>query len=567
MKGAGMDLARAIKVLVVEDVDRDFEKVIAALATLPMEVAVQRASDYDSARDLLVTEHFDLVLLDLVLSPASATDVDSWEGLWLLWDIAELELRNDRRVIILTQYQREHPEVTRLAFVRFAVRDFLSKELSISEIANELAAFIEDEKYFGLACTVAFEPPYSSWEDLLDTVLTGQLRSLGARLSHDHALEELESLFRQLNRQCTSASLGPLGVGYSGTSVVRAKRYFGAEHGSDAVIKYGAVDLISKERAGWLAVAEYLSGTRSTRVEEYVRGLGLGGIRYGLLGAGSEILASFGEFYVSAETSQVCKAVGALFEETCGRWYEPSNRRPEAELNLQSAYETGLGINLDRIIEGYEFRFGRRLSRASDIVNYPEVGSALPNVVGALRNGSLAVSAPSWLCRTHGDMHGDNVLVSGDGSGAWIIDFGNTGFGHWSRDFVVLEAFIRFKLATGELSDLFQLETALAGVERLDQPADLSGIADAAIRKAGSVISHLRGVAGRVIAPYPSDRALAEYTTALMFAMLKYFQLQRLLDRKWRKHHVLVAACIQLQQLNDRYIPLGLLQAKRSGSD
>ncbi len=117
---------------------------------------------------------------------------------------------------------------------------------------------------------------------------------------------------------------------------------------------------------------------------------------------------------------------------------------------------------------------------------------------------------------THGDLHGDNLLVD-EQYNAWVIDFERSGPGHILQDFVELEADIvnRLDCDIRHRSDFYALCLAICQPTQLDS---LPGInphhtPQNQHRKALAVISHLR----RLARQYTAITSLREYLLGLFF--------------------------------------------------
>lgn len=100
---------------------------------------------------------------------------------------------------------------------------------------------------------------------------------------------------------------------------------------------------------------------------------------------------------------------------------------------------------------------------------------------------------------THGDLHGDNLLVDDTGN-AWAIDFERSGYGHILQDFVELEADIinRLESHNQNISSFYKLCLTVVGQSSL-QEFELHEMEcrDPDVQKALQAISVLRSLAGQ----------------------------------------------------------------------
>jgi CheY-like chemotaxis protein len=362
-------LERPLSVLVVEDLPEDYETTRAALDRLGCELEVTWAKDYESAREHLITSYFSLIIVDLVLDSREESDPLQWGGMKLIWDVVDLDLQESRAVVVHTSYP--DPEVERRAFGRYGVVDFIPKKAEI-KLDDALVDLVEKRNFFGLKCKVAFDDGLS-WEELVRVCTRRQNQALAARMGRDLARSELEALFRLAFSNCSSIQIRPMELGASGTGLVRVDRQFAdGSRGSTAVAKFGDIELIQSEFEGWRELKDYLHASRATEVMARHSGLGLGLLEYRFLGVGEEQLEPFSEFCATASAAEAGQSLEQLFQDTCALWYEEENRVALENERLDLVYRSALGIDVDRLVKGYEFRFGKP-SRSGDVVSYAEL--------------------------------------------------------------------------------------------------------------------------------------------------------------------------------------------------
>jgi hypothetical protein len=209
-----------------------------------------------------------------------------------------------------------------------------------------------------------------------------------------------------------------------------------------------------------------------------------------------------------------------------------------------------LGANLEK-------RGNRLIWRLNDrSLDWPEPYAYL----SAVKRGPALPDSAGRICRGHGDLHGDNVLVDQEGH-TWVIDFEHTGFGPPLQDAVELESSIRFNLLEeSNLSALLQMEEALAMQENLDADPELLADIDradrAALWKGAQVILAIRKEASQI----PEAR-LADYLLGLIYQALRTIQIERPPNPGdgrpplfFRVHALFVASacCAQLEQLGQQ---------------
>jgi len=106
--------------------------------------------------------------------------------------------------------------------------------------------------------------------------------------------------------------------------------------------------------------------------------------------------------------------------------------------------------------------------------------------------------AQTFTAVTHGDLHGDNLLVDQDHN-AWVIDFERSGEGHILQDFIELESDIinRLKCNAENFDSFYQLCLAVTGPARIDAIARNPLIRHSEFVKALEVIAILRSLAAQ----------------------------------------------------------------------
>jgi DNA-binding NarL/FixJ family response regulator len=121
------------------------------------------------------------------------------------------------------------------------------------------------------------------------------------------------------------------------------------------------------------------------------------------------------------------------------------------------------------------------------------------------------------LAITHGDLHGDNLLVD-ENRNAWVIDFERSGEGHILQDFVELESDIINRLISSNenLPSFYQLCLYITQDTELKRLNNTDQIADPDVKKSIQTISLLRKLA-REISGFSDAR---QYLLGLLFNTL-----------------------------------------------
>jgi len=159
---------------------------------------------------------------------------------------------------------------------------------------------------------------------------------------------------------------------------------------------------------------------------------------------------------------------------------------------------------------------------------------------------------PTYICTTHGDLNGNNLLVDQVGQ-VWLIDFRHTKPSHILRDVANLDAVVRFQLLqAGEasLTERLAMEECLSRIQRfsqLEQMTDDFTTDNPALAKAYAISLHLRRIARRMVAQNPSDD-FSEYHIAALYQAFYHVRLSTLMPEQ--REHALLSASLVVEQLD-----------------
>lgn len=353
--------------------------------------------------------------------------------------------------------------------------------------------------------------------------------------------EELEDLICRAFDKAKSIAVTDLKRGKGGCAVARLLPTLSDGKGAELVMKFGPRQTIMEEFENYtLWVKDYVPFESAVVRDIPVETLHLAAIKYSFLG-GSGIMGSFKDFFASAPPNEIEELLSHLFEVTCEKWYE-ARRAPKDEENipLDQLYRSAKSLNLAdmRHVTELVTRVSELLKPGHYAANLRADGSyhiqvdlgsfseRLPNPLEiALRerwsNGSQrSLFRPSSLMAiTHGDLNGENILVSQAKKG-FLIDFYKTGFSPIFRDFVVLESIMKFELLRkANLAQRYQLERDLLAPTSLSEPITLCRDLeqDSEMQKVAHAVGHLR----RLAAQASLSNDIYEYYVGLLFYALK----------------------------------------------
>jgi CheY-like chemotaxis protein len=272
----------------------------------------------------------------------------------------------------------------------------------------------------------------------------------------------------------------------------------------------------------------------------------IGGISYSYIG--SFDVKTFSRFYEEKSITEIAECLKGFFEVTWWRHYE-------------QAWEIQT-ISLFKLYsEVWGNWYGKVLTAFPNSMEFDSIhnGRGLPDPVEWLKTkvaenpNDLSRVDQTRLAITHGDLHGDNLLVDSKKI-AWVIDFERCGEGHALQDFIELEADIinRLEAHNENLSAYLEMCFIVFGQKNIQGLEDSETTSeDPRIEKALQTISILRSLALKCT----KITDAREYLFGLLFNMLfRAAMLQRTNLLKSR-HTLLVASliCHRLDHWNESW--------------
>jgi len=174
---------------------------------------------------------------------------------------------------------------------------------------------------------------------------------------------------------------------------------------------------------------------------------------------------------------------------------------------------------------------------------------------GAEAAKDRSITPDTALAVTHGDLHGDNLLID-ENRNAWVIDFERSGEGHILQDFVELEGDIINRLISSSenLPLFYQICVRVTKNTELKGLGDINGITDPYVIKSIRTISLLRELA-REISGISDAR---QYLLGLLFNTLFRATIDSDSALQLRQYRALMLAsiiCHRLDCWNDPWPP------------
>lgn len=511
-------------------------------------VEMLRDSDYHADAAATIAEalqqldnsFYHVLIADIRMEETDESNID---GMYLLGELDKRGLSEASKVIMLSAYGTK--EQMRTSFKDFKVADFLSKDNFNKQIFLESVrqAFLEQVN-INLALEVLSEPR-SKLEQVVIALGIGSNKLKRGSPLHSQLTAELDDLLCRLFYQVKGIIVRPLTPGYSGTAVLRIQPFHKNKGmGRELIVKFGDALLIEREYRNFKEYVEpFLASGRNTIILAIRRTSHLAGILYSLLGTNSDELENFGSFYLSAHPAQIEEVLEHLFIDTCGAWY--ANHEYPQPLDLAADYRQLFGFShreLEQILSRKlkSVRKNRRL-----IFNSLNSDRTFTNPLNVIDN--LSLTRPTYVCTTHGDFNSRNLFV-GDTGHVWLIDFQQTGKGHFLRDIATLDSAIRFQLLLAKeatLEERLHLEEALCSIERFSQVKELASrfsTTNQAVAKAFSTVVYLRGLAKRLVEQHITDN-FSEYYIALLYNALNTLRFSSL-SVELREHALLSASLL-----------------------
>ncbi len=538
-----------VRILVVDN-NRDYRKTLIRLLNRLSRRFVyefKQACNPEDGGKYLDNEWAHLAIVDLRLRDDN--DPTDESGLDLLLDTG-LKSYGVMPRLILTAFSAEWQGVRKaLRENRDRIRpavDWLAKDEEPEKIVRKIEEIITRYQNVGLEI---------DWGSITPLCLASILESDG---NHQDPVAlslrawEMTNLFQQIynDGQVQRISIRDIRPGHADSFIAFIQTYVEGEiRGREDVVKCGQREDIEKEGENF---------------EKYVRPYGIGvqalgvakTLRYGAIcyrpagGQGARTSELFNHFYHGESVKNIIRVLECLFSPDNGifrGWHQTYKSKSG---DLEKHYREHLGIyrkiyDIERRLNEFARRQVAqavfRRERSSLTVEIDGTIVARVPHFGEIVRGkkSLSTQEAYWWGVTHGDLHGENILVearegNSDNLIPWVVDFERTGPGHALQDFIELEGVIRWELIrTSNFSHIYQFEQFLMDVG-LRRKADVKKEikSDKVLRKwwkeewgvdlkkAATIIMYLRDVAGKI-----TNREVStyrEYLTGLFFHALRF---------------------------------------------
>ena len=279
----------------------------------------------------------------------------------------------------------------------------------------------------------------------------------------------------------------------------------------------------------------------------------IGGISYSYIG--SFDVKTFSLFYEEKSIAEITECLRSFFEITWCRHYEQA--REERNISLFELYAKVWGDWYEKVLRAFPSANSMEFDSIHKGFDLPDPVKWLKTKVAENPNDQSRVPQ-TRLATTHGDLHGDNLLVDSKKI-AWVIDFERCGEGHALQDFIELEADIINRLEAHNENLPAYLKMCFTvfkpkGIQRFEESEITSE--DPRIEKALQTISILRSLALKCT----KIADAREYLFGLLFNMIfRAAMLQKTNPQKGR-HTLLLASliCHRLDHWEEDWPPIEL---------
>ncbi len=280
------------------------------------------------------------------------------------------------------------------------------------------------------------------------------------------------------------------------------------------VVKLARSEKIKKEVDNYNNyIHRRLTGYFSARLERSATHWDIGGAAYSYVGEFD--VTTFSRFYEEKTVPEIEECLSSFFGRIWGRHYEQAHE--ELNISLFKLYSQVWGNWYEKRKDDF---FTTRFNGATPLLQ----GVSLPEPIQWFKekianpSNDMSFVEKTYVAITHGDLHGDNLLVDNQ-KNVWVIDFERCGEGHILQDFIELEADIFNRLEehnenfSAYLKMCFTIlkQKQVQGFESIETESE-----DPRIEKALKTISKLRSLARQ----HTKITDAREYLYGLLFNMM-----------------------------------------------
>lgn len=511
---------------------------------------VRLATSYIEAKLALATDHFHLAIIDIRLADE---DAENTEGLQLLEDVEQMQLKDVMPCIVITAHQ----QYALKAWKRQAATLIIKESGYLRKLINTVKTLKEDET------RINFDLEYVSHSlNVLEEVAKDVNWSMAERPSSKLLTPQVRDLFGKLFVDARSLYVSKLKPGLTGAAVVRVQPTWNGGLGRSYVAKIGRCDKVETESRHYEANVKHFLPANSVAQADVAYSRHLGALLYTFAEKEGVALKEFDEYYQRSQPDIIIESLRTLFLQTYKYWFA----NPERVLvDVPSLYYEAFQLDRKKLIGRIQIVLPKFDPEAKYVQLTPGKEPVL-NPVAWLDTHEQECVIQVHKCITHGDLTGRNMMVDESGK-CWLIDFYRTQKSHILRDFVILETDIKYRLMSLlSLTDFLHFEEALLEADRQDQPPILPPTFTKDTRKAAEVIFALRQLAHHYARSFntQTDEARKEYLLSQLMGTLNVVRLRHISEsRKLQAMHSAVMLCEELDGLAGRPSPTPVVDMYR----
>ena len=298
-------------------------------------------------------------------------------------------------------------------------------------------------------------------------------------------------------------------------------------------------------------ISRRVTGHYNARLERSARVWDIGGAVYSYIGDFN--VTTFSHYYEEHGIQDIQDCLDEFFTACWGRQYE----RAEVlrNVSLFEMYKETWGNWYEKDVKDFpshEVWQGEMIAQ----LRLPDPVQWFKNNIAEAITQDLSVVEVTQKAVTHGDLHGDNLLID-KRKNAWVIDFERSGEGHALQDFIELEADIINRLEAHSVgpASYYEMCVIVANQTELKElsATDMDSC-DPKVRKALQTISVLRGLALQCT----KITDARQYLLGLLFNTLFRATINHTEKNRVRQTQALILAgifCHRLEHWNEPWPP------------
>ena len=236
-----------------------------------------------------------------------------------------------------------------------------------------------------------------------------------------------------------------------------------------------------------------LSGSFIARLERSAALWDIGGALYTYIGDFD--VKTFSSYYEEHPIDDIRDCLNSFFTVSWGKHYEKA--REETNTYLFEMYGTVWGDWYGKRVRNFKTRNSMKTSNLYEEIRLPDPIGWFKENIAEHKAADLSLVDNTRVAITHGDLHGDNLLIDSR-KNAWVIDFERTREGHALQDFIELESDIlnRHQARNEDLACYYQMCLIVASQKEIQglHENEMESL-NPGIRKALQTISLLRQLA------------------------------------------------------------------------